>query len=529
MNWSICKRSSPVPPLLITDHVFCPSFREKILYCVPVIDETDLQDAISVTRERRPLAYCAGFVASQFIPGCATVREQLLWHVQDFLRTTGAALEKDESIVWTQLQAYAILYAYRSAADVFNIPQVPESPQSLNHWALKSSIEAFALRLGLHRSRDDLNASIRLGQDLADVSGSSIFQRYVYWLWLFTMSHHFSLMTRTPPSIREDSTISMACDLLRDIPQPSRVTRILAEVDLCMLWHQAGHHAPGLAEWWCTPADYPNLEDLARVLEDADAALEVWGRRWGLRGESNATIPSVDVSNNRAVDFHFRITRFCISTFGTRCILQQSSLAADSGSSSEPRTAQMTREFVLKSVEAAHTCCRSLQDIPPSRRENARYVADFGFAVIAFCCLYIIQAYELYGSTAPILQSYLPSVEEVAIFMTEMAVGNNRAPSWYGTWVLQRLRKTVVTAHQSDLGESGHPHKDTSPWLLGRRGFISDGLPAGMEEPEIVPLPLSIDASMGVGEGSVMSNDPFGLSNERLLSIFDHNRGSVEG
>jgi hypothetical protein len=228
---------------------------------------------------------------------------------------------------------------------------------------------------------------------------------------------------------------------LKDIQKPSRVTRILAEIDLCMLWHQAGRHAPGLAEWWCVPPEIPHLEDVLRVLDDADAALEVWGRRWGLRGESHTTVPSLDVSNNRAVNFHFRITRFCISTFGTRCSLLKSQTSAlDTATGLDDG---LTQEFVLRSVEAAHSCCQILLDRPPSKREEARYMADFGFAAMAFCCQYIIQAHEGFGQTIPVLQNYLSSVEQVATFMTEMAVGNNKAPIWYGNWVLQQLAKTT--------------------------------------------------------------------------------------
>jgi hypothetical protein len=265
----------------------------------------------------------------------------------------------------------------------------------------------------------------------------------VYWLWLVTMSHHFSLMTRTPPSIREDNSISSAVDLLRDLPRPSRVTRILAEIDLYMLWQHAGRSVPGLAEWWCTPSDTMNVEDVQAVLQDMEGALEVWSRRWGLRGEPQATISNVDMANNGAVDFHFQSTRFCISTFGTRYILEKTRSALDEDIPSQTGLAQVARESLLKSVKAAHACSRCLVDIPPLRRENTRYMAEFGYALISFCCLYIIQAYELFGSALPTLGSYLTSVEEVATFMTEMAVANNTAPRLYGASVMRQLRRAT--------------------------------------------------------------------------------------
>lgn len=420
---------------------------------MPVIDQADLQDSLDVIRHRRPLAYCASFVASQFIPGGTKVRDQLLGHVAEFLDTTSGPLATDESILWMQLQAFAILYAYCPSSDIFHVPHAPRSPKFLNHWSLKYSIEAFSLRVGLHRALDNLRDA--LWENPSHVSESPEFERYVYWLWLFTMSHHFSLMTRTPPTIREDSTITAAVDILKDIPKPSRVTRILAEVDLYMLWHQASRWAPGLGEWWCSPPDVPDLEEVLGVLEDASSALEVWGQRWGLRGELNTTMPDLDVSKNGAVDFHFRSTRFCISTFGTRYIFQQamSLVNTNPGGHHQPDLARLTRESVVKSVEAAHTCARYLLDLPPLRRENVRYMADFGFAVIAFCCLYILQAYELFGKTLPELQNYISSVREVGTFMLEMAVANNVAPRLFGLSVLQQFRK--ATSDLEDLSDEG--------------------------------------------------------------------------
>ncbi|KIW24899.1 uncharacterized protein PV07_10582 [Cladophialophora immunda] len=439
-------------------------FREKILYYVPVIDDADLRDSLYVVKHKRPLAYCASFVASQFIPGSTSVREQLIWPISEFIRATSGPLAENENIVWTQLQAFAILYAYRPAADMFHVASAPRAPGFLNHWVLKYSIEAFALRAGLHRSIDGLKTLLQ--QSPTDISVSPAFQRYVYWLWLVTMSHHFSLMTRTPPTIREDSTISSAVDLLRDVPKPTRVTRILAEVDLYMLWQQAGRSAPGLAEWWCKPSGAMNMEEVAAVLEDMEGALEVWGQRWGLRGESNMTISNVDVSRNGAVDFHFQSTRFCISTFGTRYILEKARSALDAHTASRRALAQVARESVVKSVEAAHACSRCLMDIPPLRRENIRYMADFGYALIAFCCLYIIQACELFGPTLPNPTKYLDSVEEVATFMREMAVANNTTPQFYGNSILQQLkrvpRNTEYSAVDNQLWPEQHERAATS-------------------------------------------------------------------
>ncbi|KIW13307.1 hypothetical protein PV08_08495 [Exophiala spinifera] len=433
-----------IPENILVEHI--EFFREKILYYVPVIDDADLSDERHVIAYKRPLAYCASYVASQFISGSTNVRQKLLAHVSEFLETIRGPLTQDGDKLWTQLQALAILYAYCPPGEIFPLSGASQPVAALlDYYTLKSSVEAFAFRAGLHRSIDRLRIVVRGGAS-SDISKSSAFSMYVYWLWLVTMSHHFSVMTRTPPTLQEDSTTAVAFGFLRDIPRPPRVTRVLAEVDLQTLWRQAGRSAPGLSEWWCTPSDSISVEGIVAVLEDLEGALEVWGIRWGLRGESNVTISNVDISKNGAVNFHFQATRFFISAFATRYILEKDRTAAvveESTSSRGKILSPLGRESVVKSFQAAHAFSRCLVDISPLRRENVRYMGEFGYALIAFCCLYLVQLYEFFGTALQLPESYMTSVEEVAAFMREMAIANNITPRLYGNLVSQQVKQVL--------------------------------------------------------------------------------------
>jgi len=46
----------------------------------------------------------------------------------------------------------------------------------------------------------------------------------------------YSVITGTPPSIREDATIRIAPEILKGIDVSTRVLQILAEAELCLLW-----------------------------------------------------------------------------------------------------------------------------------------------------------------------------------------------------------------------------------------------------------------------------------------------------
>ncbi|KAF7195066.1 hypothetical protein HII31_03534 [Pseudocercospora fuligena] len=413
-------------------------FSQRLIYFVPILDSSDLDDVPFVMRHRRPLAYCAALIAAKFAPGSGHLYDQIVPHVHDFLRSLEGPLAQADDIIWMQLQAYAILYANGTSTDISNPKAESEETRRLNHWVLKSSIETFALRLSLHQSFSEVR---RLIQDGAHhVEQTFAFRKYVYWLWLFTLSHHFSLVTECPPSIRADYSIRTACLLLSQVEKPARITRLLAEVDLCMLWNAAGQSLPGLDEFWCPPPQDQDPEAASRVLDDADAALDVWSQRWGVHGEPNATYPGLDVSNNGAVLFHYRATRFWLRVFSIR-VIRSSRLTANSTFPQNQSLGQLNVRLTLKSAEAAEKMCRYLLDIPLIKRDSAKHMADFGFALIAFCALYVLRIYELFGSAFPVLEGYVKTVEETGKVLTEMGVGINTIPVVYGKRVLDRLEE----------------------------------------------------------------------------------------
>ncbi|KAK4498079.1 hypothetical protein PRZ48_010735 [Zasmidium cellare] len=418
-------------------------FVKKLIYFVPILDGNDLDDITNVVTHKRPLALCASLVASIFVPGGASVRQMLIPRVVEFLEQLEGPTQPDNETIWMQLQAYAILYAYRPSTDISNPSLDNDSDRRLNHWRLKSAIEDFAMRLGLHRALDEVRLQVKGGEE--NISDGYAFRKGTYWLWLFTMSHHFALVTETPPTIRQDNSIKSACSLLSHVSKPPRVTRMLAEVDLCMLWNLADLSLPGLAEWWCAPPEDLDPEEATRVLDDADAALDVWSRRWGLHGETDATYPGLD-TNNGAVDYHFRATRFWLRTFATRIVHHQSHWNSNT---------TLNVNLTLKSAEAAEAVCRFLSDIPPLTRDSARYMSDFGWALLAFCGIYIIRIYELFGRAFPVLEHYMTTVEACAKLLIEMAVGSNQIPRIYGERVLDRFNAVM----QNNLVENGIDHQ----------------------------------------------------------------------
>jgi hypothetical protein len=106
-----------------------------------------------------------------------------------------------------------------------------------------------------------------------------------------------------------------------------------------------------------------------------------------------------------------------------------------------------------RSVTAAATFVRLLTDMDPvTKDERVRYLADFGFVMISFCCQFIIRACETFGSGIPDILENLATVEEAAQLMKEVAIDSSHSPALYSAFIsrgLEKVRTTMVPVDDS--------------------------------------------------------------------------------
>ena len=414
---------------------------------MPQIYAADLENIHDLIENRRPLAYCLAFVAGRFIPGLDSYREQLGPYIIQFMKEITSPKEMSEEENWTHLQALSVLYAYVQIPKSGPRVSMPNE-EYLGHWTLKSTVENFALQLSLHRSIE--NVKLLLQNGCPDIAAKNCYRNSLYWLWLFTLSHHHSIITRTPPSIRLDSTISGSVEILKKLHTDTSTLRILAEVDLCILWSQLASVEKGLGEWWCPPPDTREAKEILAVLEKSDAALRVWAEKWTrLHNEEQAqSVFDSAYPDSLATKFHSHVTRFCISTFATL-------ISHDHSAITSAETFAAIMKAVLKSADAARDCCDFLLDLEPLQKEGLRYSPDFTFTIVSFCCLHIIHAHTLLSSTHPILNGHIEKVKQVAYLMVDSSVGQNRCPRLYGESILLRLQTSGVNQSSRDSVPDG--------------------------------------------------------------------------
>lgn len=373
--------------------------------------------------------YCAAFVAARFVPGYKKVRCAMIPEINQILKQKYHPIDiGHHDRAWSLLQAFAILYAYVGSEST--APD-PCSNGELSRWALKDTVEMYASRLSLYKSAEELRHTRNTETDRS--IQSIALRRYVFWLWLYTMSHYTSLLLRMPPTIVVDINIQAAPKLILGLTKDKRALRILAEVELCLLWTEIGMLDQAANQWWCTPIKVAKATDTLSTIDRFKIALKKWLDHWVPANGAQITT----TRDSGAISFHYWFTRFSISTYATRLIHQR-------GGTASPNSPLIVRGL-LQSIEAAADCCTFFQCLSPLQRDRTRYIADAGFTMIAFPCFYIISAAEILSEANVSMDGHLNNVRIVAELLVESAADEYHSPRVFGKKILAKLASTTAS------------------------------------------------------------------------------------
>jgi hypothetical protein len=112
---------------------------------------------------------------------------------------------------------------------------------------------------------------------------------------------------------------------------------------------------------------------------------------------------------------------------------------------SDPQLPPQHQMLVRRSITTAATFVKLLTDMDPvTKEETVRYLADFGFVMISFCCQFIVRACEAFGSGMPDIMEHLVPVEDAAQLMKEVAIDSNHSPALYSSLISRGLEKLRV-------------------------------------------------------------------------------------
>lgn len=427
---------------------------------IPVLTELDVSDLVAVVKSKRLLAYSMAYVAARFVPGCRAVRITLAPTIRAMVRLQFDHSESSDEQRWTLLQALAVLYSWAA-------PQHPEAQEDaeieLKAEQLKGSIETLALRYSLHSSAEELARLLK--HDPSNLRQTFAFRKYTYWLWFFSLGYFRSLISQTPPSIREDATIAMAPQLLDILIHDDYVRQILARVELCLLWVGAGVRDRGLGEWWCTIPTQAELDSKLAVLDDLDTALQLWRQKW-TTPESSSRLEGISkFGRDCSIDVCYYFIRFCVSTYATK--LYQSSASTETLLSS-------LANLVTNSVERASDLCHLLLKLTPLAKSSMRFSPEITFAMVASCCEYLVHVHNSSAELNLLQPSHINAICEVGDLLVDLGVDHKHSAKVYGQSILARLPPT----RSGELWQKSHSassQKNGKTWSMppGSQGPLS--------------------------------------------------------
>ncbi|KAK0763389.1 hypothetical protein N5P37_002766 [Trichoderma harzianum] len=420
--------------------IFC----SRLLSSIPVFTKDDFKNPDVIIEQQPELIHAICYVTARYLPGgLSTVRliyPKVLKFVQD--KSAGSVWPGTADI--TSFRALVVLYAFSEIA----LPNIesPHSPYILPTQLLKTVTEIYGTQLGLHRSIDGARAMLSLPHD--QWLSSASYKRYTYWLWLFTMSHHSAIITRTPPSIRSDNSIRSAPELFAGINIEPRMRRLLGEVELCLLWEKANAVDSTFGEWWC-PSEQagPACPSPSAVVDIVTRDLTAWRAKYASFIEHGGF--------GIGLDFHYRYSQFCLSTYAVCHYTHVSDIDK--------------RDLLVRTtLDHAVGMLSWLQKLSPVVRESLRYISDFAFVMVLYACMFILQACESRHMLSEERCKNLKTVATTAQLLVDLGIHSFHFPSIYGK-LLQRqlgnLQPNVCDGVKADLQpKSNSPETPVTIW-----------------------------------------------------------------
>ncbi|KAK0119957.1 hypothetical protein ONS95_011381 [Cadophora gregata] len=411
-------------------------FTQRHLPFMCVFRPQDFEDTDYLIDNDLQVVYCICFVTARYLPGGKEMRERLLPEVikvpRGVLSMQSGAPHADEL---SALKSLFILFLYADLTPPSRSSN-PSATSEVQFWYLKSVIEVYGTRLGLHRSLQDLRAEMRSNPD--GITETRAYQKYIYWLFMFATSHYTSIVSGTPPTIHIDSSIRAAPLVLQEIGGQmlsSCNCNLFGQIDLNLIWEKASAQHPRLGEWWSLPdvSEAVDENSVEAVLRDTDREIDAWYEKWSgyLQASEQGTF----------LDFTARFTRFCITSYAIKFLRN----------SPQSLTA-LQKDQIRRCVACANHVLEWPLGRSPIQKDRLRYVDDTACVMDSFCCLFVISVCQTYASIIPNIFDVLDNVIETAQLMVDLQVGfdDSHMVHVQGSFILKRA-ESMRTALETSM------------------------------------------------------------------------------
>ncbi|GAM89115.1 hypothetical protein ANO11243_071500 [Dothideomycetidae sp. 11243] len=416
---------------------------------VAVLAEEDVADVAATIERKRALAISMSYVAAHFVPGCKSIRAKLTPAVVSIATLQTQPGERDnnssDEARWSTLQALAVLYTWAPS----RTPGLATSTRmELTRDMLRMSIESLAVRHAMHKSAQDVTElSKHTSED--ELARSFVFRKYTYWLWMYTEAHLRSLLLRAPSTLREDASITNASKILDRMLRYDHVHRLVARVELCLVWVRADLRERDFGDWHCSTPNELGADTAMAVLGEMDDDLRTWRRQWCTpQGQSPSSSPSQpDTLTEAILGLYQHFIHYCNALY-----VAQAFRASSSAVESVPAATNFDRQ----ALQRALLFCQSFCELNPSIKASIGYSPETLFSMAVTCCDSVIQTCASSTFTGQTTTPPVTVVLDVAELMIEAGPDDTHSSRVLGQRVLGRyLRSMPVSNKASPSSVSG--------------------------------------------------------------------------
>lgn len=149
-------------------------------------------------------------------------------------------------------------------------------------------------------------------------------------------------------------------------------------------------------------------------------------------------------------------------------------------------------QLIAHSVNAGYNVLKAVLQLSPVHKESIRYVADFGFVQLSYCCLSILQTYQKLGNFLGQqidVSAGMLLIEKAAKFLEVIAIDSNHGPAAYGSYIARRLevqRSTIIATEGGATNQTDNCNLVKSGVLANESDNIEENMlywEAQLEDP----------------------------------------------
>lgn len=166
-------------------------FCDRLVGTLPLLQQSAYADADGMIDRYPELVACIVFVTARYVPSYESVRKSHVPIISRFLRVVLSGHAIDSRLELSRLQGLMILYAFARSNFAESVTQFTED-DDISFWSIKTTVEAYALQCGLHRTADVVRKELRCGRLL--VANDGCVHKFLCWLWLYVTAHQYVLI-----------------------------------------------------------------------------------------------------------------------------------------------------------------------------------------------------------------------------------------------------------------------------------------------------------------------------------------------